>query len=35
VPRGTPVEIELVWDPPWTPDKMSDLARDQFGWLPK
>jgi len=35
VPRGTPVEIELVWDPPWTPARMSDLARDQFGWLPK
>lgn len=35
VPRGTPVEIELVWDPPWTPDKMSDLAREQFGWLPR
>ena len=31
----TPVEIELVWDPPWTPDKMSDFARDQFGWAPR
>lgn len=31
-PPGTPIEIRLVWDPPWTPDKMSDLAREQFGW---
>ena len=21
------VEIELTWDPPWTPDKMSDDAK--------
>lgn len=24
--------VELVWDPPWTPDRMSDFAREQFGW---
>jgi metal-sulfur cluster biosynthetic enzyme len=35
LPRSTPVEIELVWDPPWTPDRMSDLARDRFGWAPR
>jgi metal-sulfur cluster biosynthetic enzyme len=35
VPPGTPVEIEMVWDPPWTPDRMSDRAREQFGWLAK
>lgn len=34
LPRGTPVTIEMVWDPPWTPDRMSDLARAQFGWAP-
>jgi metal-sulfur cluster biosynthetic enzyme len=28
----TPVAVELVWDPPWTPERMSDLAREQFGW---
>ena len=22
-----PVEVELVWDPPWTPDRMSEAAR--------
>ncbi len=21
------VQVELVWDPPWTPDKMSEAAR--------
>jgi metal-sulfur cluster biosynthetic enzyme len=21
------VEIELTWDPPWTPDRMSDDAK--------
>lgn len=24
--------VELVWDPPWTPDRMSEAARQQFGW---
>ncbi len=23
---------ELVWDPPWTPDKMTGIAREHFGW---
>ncbi|MFQ5511591.1 MAG: SUF system Fe-S cluster assembly protein [Candidatus Krumholzibacteriia bacterium] len=23
----TDVHIDLVWDPPWTPDKMSEAAR--------
>lgn len=25
------VEIKLVMDPPWTPDRMTDDARDQLG----
>ena len=24
--------IELVWDPPWSPEKMSDAAKQQLGW---
>jgi metal-sulfur cluster biosynthetic enzyme len=32
VPSGTTIELQLVWEPPWTPERMSDLARDQFGW---
>ena len=32
LPQGVPVEIELVWDPPWTPEMMSESARQTFGW---
>jgi len=24
--------IELVWDPPWSPDLMSQSAKEQLGW---
>lgn len=24
--------IELVWDPPWSPDFMSEAAKQQLGW---
>jgi metal-sulfur cluster biosynthetic enzyme len=30
---GTPdVRVDLVWDPPWSPDRMSEEARSRFGW---
>jgi metal-sulfur cluster biosynthetic enzyme len=32
VPEGTSVDVRLVWDPPWTPDRMSGIAREHFGW---
>ena len=35
LPPGIAVDVELVWDPPWTPELMSGLARDQFGWAPR
>jgi metal-sulfur cluster biosynthetic enzyme len=35
LPRGTPVEVEMVWDPPWTPERMSGFAREHFGWAPR
>jgi len=35
VPPATEVDVKLVWDPPWTPDRMSDLAREHFGWAPR
>lgn len=35
LPRDTPVEVEMVWDPPWTPDRMSGFAREHFGWAPR
>ena len=27
----TSVEVRIVMDPPWTPDRMTDDARDQLG----
>jgi len=32
-PPDTRIEVTLVWDPPWTPDKMTGVAREHFGWL--
>jgi metal-sulfur cluster biosynthetic enzyme len=29
---GIPVQVQLVWNPPWTPERMSDHARAHFGW---
>ena len=26
------VQVNMVWDPPWTPAMMSDLAKKQLGW---
>ncbi len=25
------IQVDLVWDPPWTPDRMSDAARRILG----
>jgi FeS assembly SUF system protein len=27
------VALELVWDPPWTPDRMSEAARLELGFM--
>jgi metal-sulfur cluster biosynthetic enzyme len=27
-----PVTVELVWSPPWTPERMSAEARAALGW---
>jgi metal-sulfur cluster biosynthetic enzyme len=32
LPEGVAVDIELVWEPPWTPDMMSESAKQTFGW---
>lgn len=32
VPEGTDVEVRLVWEPPWTPERMSAAAQQRFGW---
>jgi FeS assembly SUF system protein len=31
VPGVSGVRLEIVWDPPWTPDRMSEAARLQLG----
>jgi metal-sulfur cluster biosynthetic enzyme len=32
LPEGMQVQVELVWEPPWTPERMSDKARQFMGW---
>lgn len=32
VSQGVPVEVSLVWDPPWNPSMMSESAKTHFGW---
>lgn len=29
----TDVEVEIVWDPPWSPDRMSEEAKLELGWF--
>jgi metal-sulfur cluster biosynthetic enzyme len=29
---GVEIDLEVVWEPPWSPEKMSASAREQFGW---
>jgi metal-sulfur cluster biosynthetic enzyme len=31
-PEGTDVQVDLVWEPPWTPERMSAEAQSRFGW---
>lgn len=32
LPGDMLIHVELVWEPPWTPDRMSDSARGFMGW---
>lgn len=32
LPEGANVHVNLVWDPPWSPARMSDRARETLGW---
>jgi metal-sulfur cluster biosynthetic enzyme len=34
LPGGVEIELNLVWEPPWNPGKMSESAREHFGWEP-
>lgn len=29
---GLPVEVVRVWEPAWTPERMSDAAKRKLGW---
>ncbi len=31
LPGVREVEVELVWEPPWSPEKMSEEAKKRFG----
>jgi metal-sulfur cluster biosynthetic enzyme len=33
VPKVAKATVDFVWEPPWTPEKMSEFARRQFGYL--
>lgn len=32
LPDNVGVAVNLVWDPPWSPAKMSEKARTTLGW---
>lgn len=32
VPDGRRIDVELVWEPPWTPERMSAEAKAFMGW---
>lgn len=31
-PEVRDVDVELVWDPPWTAERMNEEAKKFFGW---
>lgn len=31
-PQARDVQIEMVWNPPWSPERMTTEARDLLGW---
>lgn len=32
LPESVALDLQLVWEPPWGPERMSDRARQHFGW---
>ena len=32
VPQEIELDIDVVWEPPWTPDRMSERGRRFMGW---
>ena len=33
VPGVKAATVDMVWEPPWTPERMSEFAKRQFGYL--
>lgn len=33
VPTVHQAIVDMVWEPPWSPDRMSEFAKRQFGYL--
>ncbi|MBX5467518.1 MAG: metal-sulfur cluster assembly factor [Firmicutes bacterium] len=33
LPGVEKAEVRIVWDPPWTPERMTDEGRRLLGWL--
>ena len=31
-PDGAEIVVDLVWDPPWSPERMTENAKRHFGW---
>lgn len=31
-PEARDIDVELVWDPPWTAERMNEEAKKFFGW---
>jgi metal-sulfur cluster biosynthetic enzyme len=32
VPKVKSAKVDMIWDPPWSPERMSDFAKRQFGY---
>jgi len=32
IPGVKEANVQIVWDPPWTPEMMSEIAKKQFGF---
>jgi metal-sulfur cluster biosynthetic enzyme len=33
VPNVHAAKVDMIWEPPWSPDRMSDFAKRQFGYM--
>jgi metal-sulfur cluster biosynthetic enzyme len=34
LPGVREAQVDLVWEPPWTAERLSPTAREQLGWRP-